>query len=223
MLKIYYKICVDFIVKSKENNNQWKFPMIMYLSAFLSLILMSIFIIFEKINTNIRLVHFDIGNFEIMYKSKLFAILMFFIPSILINYFLVFYKNRYEILLQNYKSSNGKLIIKFMLLSISLVLICIFIWMIMATYCIISLFVWILILIIFLNSKSINFFKNFKEKNYYSKFNFIRVFVMIILALIWILTLIIDCITNENYKWTIAICICEITTQPPPPGQVLTL
>jgi hypothetical protein len=127
MLEIYYKICVDFIVKSKEKNNHWKFPVIMYLSAFLSLILMSIFIIFEKINTFIGFNQIEIRNLEVLFSSKIFAILIFFIPSLFINYFLVFYKNRHETLLRIYKSSNGKLIVKFMFFCIGLVLVSIFI------------------------------------------------------------------------------------------------
>ena len=129
MLKIYYLICVDAIVKAKEvNNNNWKFATIMYLSTFLSLFFMSLIIILEKFLPN------DF-NYSIFTKSqlndmtyvKIQVVLLFFAPMFITNYFLIFFNNRYEILLLKYKHNNGNYITGFMLSSIALVIICIFI------------------------------------------------------------------------------------------------
>lgn len=115
-------ICVDAIVKSKSiSKENWKFPVIMYLSAFLALIFMSIVIVLEKCIPS-----FNFTN-ETSYYNKLIPIFLFLVPALLVNYFLIFYRNKYEILLQKYKPNNGKYIIGFMIFSIVLVLICIFI------------------------------------------------------------------------------------------------
>ncbi|MEO7173906.1 hypothetical protein [Flavobacterium sp.] len=128
MIKIYYKICVDFIVKSKDTNEKnWKFATIMYLSAFLGITLMSVIIILEKTIPSLNYLLFGHKIYELLYNQKLAAVLFFFFPALIINYFLLFYKNRYEVLLQKDKPNNGKYIIRFMIFSILLVLICIFV------------------------------------------------------------------------------------------------
>lgn len=129
MLKIYYLICVDAIVKTKEvNNHNWKFATIMYLSAFSSLYFMSLIVILEKLFPNdICFSIFTASQLKDLAYVKMQAVLLYFVPMLLLNYLLIFFNNRYERLLLKYKSSRGKYITWFMLSSIALVLICIFI------------------------------------------------------------------------------------------------
>ena len=129
MLKIYYLICVDAIVKAKElNNRNWKFATIMYLSTFLSLFLISLIIILEKFLPNdFSYSIFTESQLNDMTYVKIQAILLFFVPMFFINYLLIFFNNRYEILMLKYKHNNGNYITGFMLSSIALVIICIFI------------------------------------------------------------------------------------------------
>lgn len=128
MLRIYYKICVDAIVKSKAaNNGIWKFNTIMFMSAFLSLIFMSIVILLKRFFP--EYINFSIFPDNYIKKSldvKLEAIMLYLIPSLIINYFLIIYNKRYEKLLLNYKSSNGKYMLRFMLFSLSLIIVSIF-------------------------------------------------------------------------------------------------
>ena len=100
---------------NQQNIGNWKFTLLMYLSAFLSVIFMSIVIIANGI--------FD---FEIMSDDngsgmgKIKAILIYFIPAIVLNYFLLIYNNRYEELLKKYQPENGKYIIYFMCFALTM-------------------------------------------------------------------------------------------------------
>lgn len=129
MLGIYYKICVDAIEKSKSaNNGIWKFNTILFLSAFLSLIFMSIIILLKSF----FLEHMNFSFFSDNYAKKsldvkLEAIVLYLTPSLVINYFLIIHKKRYKKILLNYKPNNGKYLIRFMLFSLILFLISVFI------------------------------------------------------------------------------------------------
>ncbi|WP_298395944.1 hypothetical protein [Flavobacterium sp.] len=129
MLKIYYLICVDAIVKAKEvNNHNWKFATLMYLSAFSSLFFMSSIIISEKLFLNdFSYSLFTKNQLKDLSYVKMQAVLLYFVPMILLNYLLIFFNNRYEWLLLKYKPRKGKYITGFMISSITLALICIFI------------------------------------------------------------------------------------------------
>ncbi|OXA87407.1 hypothetical protein SAMN06265346_110112 [Flavobacterium hercynium] len=129
MISIYYKICVDTIIKSKTTNNgNWKFSTILFLSAFLSLIFMSITISLKSFFP--EYVNYSLFSDNRIKKSldiKLEAIILYLVPSLVINYFLIIYNKRYEKLLFNYKPSNGKYMIRFIIFSLILFLISIFI------------------------------------------------------------------------------------------------
>jgi hypothetical protein len=129
MLDIYYKICVGAIVKSKTvNNGIWKFNTIMFLSAFLSLIFLSIIILLKSVfPEHINFTFFPDNYVKKSLDIKLEAVVCYFVPSLIINYFLIIYNKRYEKLLLNYKPNNGKYMIRFMLFSIILIMVSIFI------------------------------------------------------------------------------------------------
>ena len=98
MLGIYYKICVDAIEKSKSaNNGIWKFNTILFLSAFLSLIFMSIIILLKSFF--LEYINFSFFSDNYAKKSldvKLEAIVLYLTPSLVINYFLIIHKKRYK-------------------------------------------------------------------------------------------------------------------------------
>ncbi|PIF33083.1 hypothetical protein CLU81_3657 [Flavobacterium sp. 9] len=129
MLKIYYKICVDTIFKSQNiNKEDWKFNTIMFLSGFLGLILISLSIFIKKILPDY--ITFSIYPENYTMKSldhKLEVIVLYFIPSIIINYFLILYNKRYEKLLATYRANNGRYMIRFMIFSLFVFLISVFI------------------------------------------------------------------------------------------------
>lgn len=115
MFKIYYLICVDFIVKSKSvDSNSWKFATLMYISAFFSICIISITSIFES------LLNFTINYSSNHLVAKIEAIFIYFIPSIIINYYFIFFNNKHEKLLTKYNSNNGIYIFRFLLFTIGI-------------------------------------------------------------------------------------------------------
>ena len=129
MFKIYYLICVDFIVKSKSvNSSGWKFATLMYMSAFFSIFIISISSILES------LFNFTIGSSKGLLEIKLEAIYLYFVPSLIINYFLIFYNKNYEKLLEKYKPNDGKYILRVILSSLGIFIISIIIIMLMCKY-----------------------------------------------------------------------------------------
>lgn len=115
MCKIYYLICVDFMVKSKSvSSNGWKFATLMYISTFFSIYIISITSILES------LFNFSISTSKGLLEIKLEAIFLYFFPSLIINYFLVFYNKKYLIIFEKYKPNDGKYILRVILSSLGL-------------------------------------------------------------------------------------------------------
>ncbi|MEN9909005.1 MAG: hypothetical protein RLZZ540_2154 [Bacteroidota bacterium] len=129
MLRIYYKICVDTIVKSKiTNDGIWKFNTIMFMSAFLSLIFMSIIFILKRFFP--EYLNFSIFSDNYIEKSlyiKLEAVIFYLIPSFVVNYYLIIYNKRYEKLLLDYKPNKGRYMLRFMVFSLVLIVVSIFV------------------------------------------------------------------------------------------------
>lgn len=110
MIKIYYLICVDAINKAKiVSPAGWKFATFMYISAFFSILLISIFSILES------LFDFSISYSKSLAKIKVEAIYLYFMPSLIINYFLLFYDKKYIKLLETYKPNDGKYFFRFLI------------------------------------------------------------------------------------------------------------
>lgn len=125
MFKIYYLIWVDAIFKAKSvNKDNWKFASIIYLSAFLSIVFMSLVMILESVIP--KYIDYSIFSKNNMKESlfiKLELVILYFIPSLIFNYFLIFHNRRSEKLLKKYKSNNGKYLIGFMLFSLGFYLV----------------------------------------------------------------------------------------------------
>ena len=125
MVKFNDKICVDAVAQSKiANNGFWKFNTIMYMSAFLCINFMTIAIILKNV------LPLELGDF---YEKKSLtikreALMYFIIPAFLANYFILFFNNRYEKLLEKYEAHNGKYILRYIIFSILLFFICVFVF-----------------------------------------------------------------------------------------------
>jgi hypothetical protein len=81
----------------------------MYISAFFSILLISIFSILES------LFDFSISYSKSLAKIKVEAIYLYFMPSLIINYFLLFYDKKYIKLLETYKPNDGKYFFRFLI------------------------------------------------------------------------------------------------------------
>lgn len=113
MLKIYYLVVVDMIAYLKKNNVKvWKFGTLMYMSAFLSIFIISISSIIAS------LFNFPINSSRSLVEIKLEAIYLYLIPAIIINYFIIFHNKKYQTLLEKYKSNDEKYILGFILSSL---------------------------------------------------------------------------------------------------------
>lgn len=127
MMKIYYRIWVDTLVKIKsqpQNKGRWKILSFVFISMAMALNFISIISILQREVLNNTFYNFELDIFP---GSKIDAMLkfflLFFLPVAIINYSLIFYKKKYVQLMSKYNSSNGLLGISYILLSYFLPLI----------------------------------------------------------------------------------------------------
>ena len=121
MENIYYKIWVDAIYLERTNNERyrnWKvYTMIgMTMMQFLNFMALTLLLYSFKIKYNVVLIDFLPGSMLDGFLSGCIIAM----PLAFINYLLIFRKRRYEILLIKYKNNNGKLYKRYMLLSLGL-------------------------------------------------------------------------------------------------------
>lgn len=121
MLKIYYTIWVDGLLKMKslpKNNGMWKFYGMTFMSTAMAL---NILLVMTILESHILNYHFYDVKVDVFPGTKLDAFLSFFIlflaPPLLINYLLIFYNNRYERLFKKYKYFEGKFYTSYLLIS----------------------------------------------------------------------------------------------------------
>lgn len=122
MIKIYYKIWVDCIVKirSQPNNKDswwWQsfvlMTMAMILNIYVSLLLLVATEVITKIPIAIKIDVFSGTKLD----SLLTFLLQFFLPIGLLNYFLIFYKKKYKKLIEKYEYKNGRLFLTYFIFS----------------------------------------------------------------------------------------------------------
>ena len=121
MLKLYYKIWVDTLVKlrsQQQNKGKWKILSFVFISMAMALNFILLISIFQRNILNYTFYSFDLDIFP---GTKLDALLkfiiLFLLPVVTVNYFLIFHNKKYEYLIQKYKSYNGKLGIIYLLTS----------------------------------------------------------------------------------------------------------
>ncbi len=120
MLKLYYKIWVDGIVKMRSipaNKDMWKFYSLILISLAMAI---NIALFMSILQRNILHKYFYDIKFT-FFKNKLDDFLSFFVlfmlVPIILNYFLIFRNKRYEQLILKYNSYNGRLCISYILIS----------------------------------------------------------------------------------------------------------
>jgi hypothetical protein len=121
MENLYYKIWVDainFERKSKEGFRNWKvYTMIgMTMMQYLNFMELTLLLYAFKIKYNVVLIDFLPGSMLDGFLSGSIIAM----PFAFINYLLIFRKRRYEILLIKYKNNDGKLYKRYVLLSLVL-------------------------------------------------------------------------------------------------------
>ncbi len=121
MIKLYYKIWVDTIVKIKaqpQNEGRWKVLSFVFISMAMALNFIMIISILQRNVLGKTFYNLDIDFFP---GAKLDALLkftiLFLLPVVIVNYLLVFYNKKYEKLIKEYKTFNGKLGITYLLVS----------------------------------------------------------------------------------------------------------
>ena len=132
ILKLYYKIWVDFIKKVQSipaNKNNWKGITVVFMSMAMAINLVTIMTILQR---NIFKYTFYDVKVDIFPGSMLNSLTSFFIlfllPNLIINYFLIFRNERYKILLNKFKSYNGKLFFSYFAISLLAPLVFVIIW-----------------------------------------------------------------------------------------------
>lgn len=121
MIKFYYKIWVDTIIRIKsqpKNNENWKLLSMVYISMAMAL---NLIIIMAVLQRNILNKSFYNLNIDFFAGKKLDALVEFFvlflIPMLAFNYFCIFYKEKYKVLIEKYPYYNGKLGLTYLLVS----------------------------------------------------------------------------------------------------------
>lgn len=124
MMKIYYKIWVDCILKAQskpENLNNWKVFTMVFMSISMALNLVFLLFVFSDLGITEKIFIIPIDIFT---GTKIDAFFSFFIsyllPFLTLNYFLIFYKEKYNQLVSKYKYHNGKLFVAYFLSSIGI-------------------------------------------------------------------------------------------------------
>ena len=125
MLKIYYTIWVDGLLKARSvNSNDWKFNVLILISMVMALDFAFFMAILQR---NIIGINFYDITFHIFSIEKLNSILSFFVLYLsfpmCLNYLLIFRKNRYEKLFKIYKSYDGKYCMTYVMISLFLPLV----------------------------------------------------------------------------------------------------
>ena len=127
MMKLYYKIWVDTLVKIKaqpQNERRWKTLSFVFISMAMAMNFITVISIIQR---NILGKSFYNLGIDVFPGTKLDALLkfiiLFLLPVVIVNYVLVFHNKKYEKLIEKYKTHNGKLGMTYLLLSYFLPLI----------------------------------------------------------------------------------------------------
>jgi len=136
MKKIYYTLWADCLGKMKsnpKNGNNWKayslftmticnlFNLIFLKSLILRFILHDYFKI-DITNFKLTITYFNYEVLNLLCSTFLFYVF----PIVLMNYFLFFHKSKFEFIMKNYKYHEGRWVFKYIILSLSIPVL--FVW-----------------------------------------------------------------------------------------------
>lgn len=123
MLGLYYRIWVDCIKRGKSlpaNKNNWRVASMLFMSMAMIFNLVLFMVVLQS-----GLLGYYFYKLEISFLSKYLSnvvsfIVLFVLPVVILNYLLIFRKERYKILIKKYPYYNGKLFITYLLISLLL-------------------------------------------------------------------------------------------------------
>lgn len=124
MLKLYYRVWVDAIVRIQSiptNRGYWKFYSLAVITLANAVNIMLLSIIFQEIffhkivyDLNVQILHGVQGQ---KFNDFVSFFILFALVPLCVNYWLIFRNRRYEELLATYKPSGGKLAMTYLLIS----------------------------------------------------------------------------------------------------------
>ena len=115
-------------MKSKEDNrNDWQIKSLITMSILMTFNLALFMILIQKYVFGYYFYEIKLPLFTYRGDFILTILVLYFLPCVIINYFLILHRKRYEKLLNFFSYRNGKLILSYLLISIILPII--FIWM----------------------------------------------------------------------------------------------
>ena len=130
MLRLYYRIWVDFITRARaraENEGSWAWRSMVFMSLAMMFNLMLGMTLFEKYYLGFYFYHIDLNFLPKFLSNVINGIVLYTLPCVLMNYFLIFRKNRYEELIKKYPpSQNSNLFLIYFLISMFLPLVLLF-------------------------------------------------------------------------------------------------
>jgi len=129
IMDIYYQIWVDNLLRMKsqeKNKHNWKQWSMIAMSLAMTLNFMLFMSILQSYILGIS---FYVINFPIPdeYNGVLDILLLFVLPVVVVNYLLIFRNKRYEKLIEKYPYRNGKLAVPYVMISIFLPVVLVFI------------------------------------------------------------------------------------------------
>ena len=130
IMDIYYQIWVDCLLrmKAQEKNkpNDWKVWSMIMMSVAMMLNLMLFMSILQE---DILSISFYYTNFPIpdKYNGVFDTLLLFALPVVVVNYLLIFRNKKYEKLIEKYPYRNGKLAVPYVVISLLLPVVLVFI------------------------------------------------------------------------------------------------
>lgn len=131
-MKLYYRIWVDCITRLRSieaNKDNWQTTGIVIMSTAMTFNFVLLMVIIQKNILNYYFYEINIAILSGFQNYILTILILFFLPCVIINYLLIFRNKRYEKLLKKYPYSNGKFIVAYILISLFLPIVLLFIAM----------------------------------------------------------------------------------------------
>lgn len=110
----------------ERNKDTWKEKSIFSISIAMTLNFLLFMAILQRNILGYSFYHINISSLSDRYNNLLTILILFFSPCVIVNYLLVFRKKRYEELIKKYPYRNGRLAATYILISMFLPVILLF-------------------------------------------------------------------------------------------------
>lgn len=120
---LYYRIWVDCIIRMKSietNRNDWKLKCLIAMSIPMTFNFVLLMVILQKNILDYYVYEINIPSLSGFENYIITMLVLYLLPIVVINYMLIFHRNRYEKILSKYKYNNGKLALTYILSSMFL-------------------------------------------------------------------------------------------------------